>query len=82
LRFTELEQLQIAAVRKELEQEYEAPITPLARSSQPRVSIRALTVILQYQVKTPDMAIRIITEQTKVRQLLLLRDQSVWHKQQ
>jgi len=38
LRFTEFELRQIAAVRKELDQEYEASITPLARSSQPRVS--------------------------------------------
>ena len=38
LRFTEFELRQIAAVRRELDQEYEASITPLARSSQPRVS--------------------------------------------
>ena len=38
LRFTEFELRQIAAVRKELDQEYEASISPLARSSQPRVS--------------------------------------------
>ena len=38
LRFSEFELRQIAAVRKELDQEYEASISPLARSSQPRVS--------------------------------------------
>ena len=38
LRFTEFELRQIAAVRKELDQEYEDSITPLAKSSQPRVS--------------------------------------------
>jgi putative transposase len=38
LRFTEFELRQITAVRKELDHEYEASITPLARSSQPRVS--------------------------------------------
>jgi putative transposase len=38
LRFTEFELRQIAAVRKELDQEYDASISPLARSSQPRVS--------------------------------------------
>ena len=38
LRFTEFELRQIAAVRKELDQEYQASITPPARSSQPRVS--------------------------------------------
>jgi hypothetical protein len=38
LRFTEFELRQIAAVRKELDQEYEASITPLARSPTPRVS--------------------------------------------
>jgi putative transposase len=36
LRFTEFELRQIAAVRKDLDQEYEPSITPLARSSQPR----------------------------------------------
>ena len=41
LRFTEFELRQIAAVRKELDQEYEASITPLARSSQPRVSSKS-----------------------------------------
>jgi len=38
LRFTEFELRQIAAVRKELDAEYEASVTPLTRSSQPRVS--------------------------------------------
>src|SRR6516225_1181795 len=41
LRFTEFELRQIAAVRKELDQEYDASITPLARSSQPRVSSKS-----------------------------------------
>jgi hypothetical protein len=41
LRFTEFELRQIAAVRKELDQEYEDSITPLARSSQPRVSSKS-----------------------------------------
>ena len=41
LRFTEFELRQIAAVRKELDQEYEESITPLARSSQPRVSSKS-----------------------------------------
>ena len=41
-RFTEFELRQIAAVRKELNQEYEASITPLARSSQPRVSSKSV----------------------------------------
>jgi hypothetical protein len=41
LRFTEFELRQIAAFRKELDQEYEASITPLARSSQPRVSSKS-----------------------------------------
>ena len=41
LRFTEFELRQIAAVRKELDQEYEDLITPLARSSQPRVSSKS-----------------------------------------
>jgi transposase-like protein len=38
LRFTEFELRQIAAVRKELDAEYQASITPPARSPQPRVS--------------------------------------------
>jgi transposase-like protein len=38
LRFTEFELRQLAAVRKELDEEYQATITPQARSSQPRVS--------------------------------------------
>ena len=42
LRFTEFELRQIAAVRKELDQEYEASTTPLARSSQPRVSSKSV----------------------------------------
>ena len=41
LRFTEFELRQIAAVRKELDQEYQTSITPLARSSQPRVSSKS-----------------------------------------
>ena len=41
LRLTEFELRQIAAVRKELDQEYEDSITPLARSSQPRVSSKS-----------------------------------------
>jgi hypothetical protein len=42
LRFTEFELRQIAAVRKELDQEYKASITPLARSFQPRVSSKSV----------------------------------------
>jgi transposase-like protein len=38
LRFTEFELRQLAVVRKELDEEYQATITPQARSSQPRVS--------------------------------------------
>jgi transposase-like protein len=38
LRFTEFELRHITAVRKELDQEYEVSIAPMARSSQPRVS--------------------------------------------
>ena len=41
LRFTEFELRQIAAVRKELDQESENSITPLGRSSQPRVSSKS-----------------------------------------
>jgi len=41
LRFTEFELRQIAAVRKELHQEYEASITPPARSSHARVSSKS-----------------------------------------
>jgi transposase-like protein len=41
LRFTEFELRQIAAVRKELDDEYQASVTPLARSSQPRVSSKS-----------------------------------------
>ena len=41
LRFTEFELRQIAAVRKELDDEYQASITPLARSSQPCVSSKS-----------------------------------------
>jgi putative transposase len=41
LRFTEFELRQIAAVRSELDEEYQASITPLARSSQPRVSSKS-----------------------------------------
>ena len=41
LRSTEFELRQIAAVRKELDQEYQASITPLARSSQPQASSKS-----------------------------------------
>jgi putative transposase len=41
LRFTEFELRQISAVRKELDDEYQTPITPLARSSQTRVSSKS-----------------------------------------
>ena len=41
LRFTEFELRQIAAVRKELDNEYQTSITPLARSAQPRVSSKS-----------------------------------------
>jgi transposase-like protein len=41
LRFTEFELRQLAAVRKELDEEYQATITPHARSSQPRVSSKS-----------------------------------------
>jgi putative transposase len=41
LRFTGFELRQIAAVRKEFDQEYEDSITPLPRSSQPRVSSKS-----------------------------------------
>ena len=41
LRFTEFELRQIAAVRKDLDAEYEVSITPPARSSQPRVSSKS-----------------------------------------
>jgi hypothetical protein len=41
LRFTEFELRQIAAVRKKLDQEYQASTTPLARSSQSRVSSKS-----------------------------------------
>jgi transposase-like protein len=41
LRFTEFELRQLAAVRKELDEEYQATITPQARSSQPRVSSKS-----------------------------------------
>ena len=42
LRFTEFELRQIAAVRKELDQEYEASITPPARSPRARVSSKSV----------------------------------------
>ena len=42
LRFTEFELRQIAAVRKELDQEYEGSITPPARSSHARVSSKSV----------------------------------------
>ncbi len=41
LRFTEFELRRLAAVRKELDEEYQATITPQARSSQPRVSSKS-----------------------------------------
>lgn len=41
LRFTEFELRQIAAVRKDLNDEYQATVTPPARSSQPRVSSKS-----------------------------------------
>ena len=41
LRFTEFEFRQIAAVRKELDAEYEAKLTPLGRSSHPRFSSKS-----------------------------------------
>jgi hypothetical protein len=41
LRFTEFELRQIAAVRKELDAEYEAKLTPLGRSSHPRFSSKS-----------------------------------------
>jgi hypothetical protein len=41
LRFTEFELRQIAAVRKELDDEYQTSVTPLARSAQPRVSSKS-----------------------------------------
>jgi len=42
LRFTEFELRQIAAVRKDLNDEYQTSTTPLARSSQPRVSSKSV----------------------------------------
>ena len=42
LRFTEFELRQIAAVRTDLNDEYQTSITPLARSSQPRVSSKSV----------------------------------------
>jgi transposase-like protein len=41
LRFTEFELRQLAALRTELDQEYQASITPPARSSQPRFSSKS-----------------------------------------
>ena len=41
LRFTEFELRQIAAVRKDLDDEYQISTTPLARSAQPRVSSKS-----------------------------------------
>ncbi len=41
LRFTEFELRQIAAVGREFDQEYEASITPLARSAQSSVSSKS-----------------------------------------
>ena len=42
LPFTEFELRQLAAIREDLNREYEAAITPTARSSQPRFSSRIL----------------------------------------
>ena len=42
LRFTEFELRQIAAARKDLDDEYQTSITPLARSSQSRVSSKSM----------------------------------------
>jgi hypothetical protein len=42
LRFTEFELRQIAALRKDLNDEYQTSTTPLARSSQPRVSSKSM----------------------------------------
>jgi hypothetical protein len=41
LRFTEFELRQIAAVRKDLDAEYDAKLTPPARSSHPRFSSKS-----------------------------------------
>src|SRR6478752_1334654 len=41
LRFTEFEFRQIAAVRKDLDDEYQTSVTPTTRSSQPRVSSKS-----------------------------------------
>jgi hypothetical protein len=41
LRSTEFELRQIAAVRKDLNEEYQTSATPLARSTQPRVSSKS-----------------------------------------
>ena len=41
LRFTEFDLRQIAAVRRDLGDEYQTSITPLTRSSQPRVSSKS-----------------------------------------
>ena len=41
LRFIEFELRQIAAVRKDLDGEYQTSITPLTRSSRPRVSSKS-----------------------------------------
>ena len=41
LRFTEFELRQIAAVRKDLDDEYQTSITPQARSSRPCVSSKS-----------------------------------------
>ena len=41
LRFTEFELRQIAAVRKDLDHEYQISTTPLARSAQPQVSSKS-----------------------------------------
>ena len=41
LRFTEFELRQIAAVRKDLDDEYQTLITPRAASSQPRISSKS-----------------------------------------
>jgi putative transposase len=42
LRFSEFELRQIAAVRQDLDREYDAAITPPARASQPRFSSKTV----------------------------------------
>ena len=47
LRFTQFELRQIAAVRKDLDDEYQTSITPLARSAQPHVSSKSKPCLRQ-----------------------------------